>query len=122
MNVKKLFNSAFEKQCPHCDQVIDTRKLNKVPRTEVLKWFDFTPRPHLACPKCQGHVFNTVVNSPFLLVPFGVVLLILILSLYLKSVNIWLVSIPGYQVLFTLIMFGFGWIACRKSKLIAEKI
>ena len=56
--------------CPYCHSQLSLRDLIRVPFTGVLRWYQFTPGPDLACPKCGGFVEASANHSPLLLLVF----------------------------------------------------
>ena len=49
---------------------VSLKDLMRVPFTGVLRWYQLTPGPDLACPKCGGFVEPSVRHSPLLLLVF----------------------------------------------------
>ena len=113
--------SLFQKQCPHCHASVDVRSLPKVPRnTGALKWYQFTPAPHTACPACLRFVVSTVANSMLLVVPFGILTAVLLAAIAFPEVATILHAIPGEPYSLAVLFLAFAWAAQRKAVLLPE--
>jgi hypothetical protein len=121
MNIHTVFMSAFVKQCPHCNNAINTRSLRKVPRVETLRWYQFTPAPHSACPLCGGYVTLTINNSLWLFAPFLLLIGLLFLGFYWPAVAVFAKGLLGRLAILALVC-PMLWVAIKKSKLICEPL
>jgi hypothetical protein len=119
MSIHTVFMSAFVKQCPHCNNSINTRALRKVPREETLRWYQFTPDPHSACPLCGGYVTSTINNSPWLFAPFLLLIGMLFLGLHWPAIAIFAKWLLGRLAMLALVCL-MVWVAMKKSKLVCE--
>jgi hypothetical protein len=119
MSIHTVFMSAFVKQCPHCKKTIDTRSLRRVPRVETLRWYQFTPTPHSACPLCGGYVTSTINNSPWLFAPFLLLISSLFLELQWPAFAVFAKGLLG-RLAWLAIVCPMLWVAMKKSKLVCE--
>jgi hypothetical protein len=120
MNIKEHILSAFKKECPHCGVLIDVTSLPKVRRRVKLRWYQFTPAPHLACPECGGFVIFTLGNSLLLVIPTSLLLGSVIASMFLPHVKAALESIPGFPHSVGLPMLPIAWYALRRATLLKD--
>jgi hypothetical protein len=77
--------SFSKKECPHCRCLVPIEGLSKIPYSGHLRWYEFTPRPKFACPKCGGIVVQSVWNSALLVVAVAPPLATLALSLFVPE-------------------------------------
>lgn len=49
----KLFHFK-EKICPHCNELVAVKDLQKVVDNKEYKWYELKPPQKIACPKCLG--------------------------------------------------------------------
>lgn len=124
MNISAILLSVYEKQCPHCLGMVNTRTLRIVPREEKPRWYQFTPPPHTACSLCGGFVTSTAGNSKWILVWLLFIMtgaIFVFLSPYLRVL---LGSFLGRFIIMTFAMAFTGiciWLAVKHSELISEK-
>jgi hypothetical protein len=119
ISIHTVFMSAFIKQCPHCNNLINTRYLRKVPRVETLRWYQFTPTPHSACPLCGGYVTSTINNSPWLFAPFLLLIVVLFLALHFPAIAEFTKGLLGRLAMLAIVC-PMLWVAMKKSKLVCE--
>jgi hypothetical protein len=113
--------SLFQKACPHCHASVDVRSLRKVPRkTGRLKWYQFTPAPHTACPDCRRFVVSTFANSLLLAVPFGIFVAALLAAMIFPRVGAILHATPGEPYSLAVLLLVFVGAAQRKAVLLPE--
>lgn len=110
----------FQKKCPHCGETIDVRALRKVPRVLRPRWYQTTPAPHTACPRCGGFVVSTIANSPLLIVPCGLGIAFTLASLFFPEVESIFRAIPGAPYSLALVVLCFAWAAQRRAVLVRE--
>lgn len=112
--------SLFLKECPHCKALIDVRALKRVPRKTKLRWYQFTPSPHMACPRCGGFVVSTIGNSLLFIIPTAAALLFSIAALYIPQAKAVFEAIPGLPYTAAVLVALFAWHAQRSSTLLPE--
>jgi len=110
--------SPFFKECPHCGESIDTRRLRKIPFSGSLRWYQFTPGSQAACPECGGLVKSTAANSPILLFGFGAPILVGLAAALFPMVRNWMAIIPGALYLLAPLALLTGWFAFKNSELL----
>jgi hypothetical protein len=120
MNIRTVFMSAFDKQCPHCCNSINVCELPKIPRDVTLRWYQFTPAPHSACPLCGGYVTSTIGNSPWLIAAFLPLISLMFLGFKWPAITRFTKEPLGGLFMLALVC-PIIWLAMKKSKLICEK-
>ena len=105
----------FSAPCPHCGKVVAFPSLRRIPFAGKLKWYQFTPAPQLACSNCGGLVRSSAANSPWLLLAFTPILIILA-GIFFPPIAF---LSRGLWVLAPLSIFLLGvWGALRKVRLL----
>ncbi len=108
------------KRCPHCQHEVSVRSLVMVPREATSRWYQLTPAPHKACPKCGGYVVHTMDNSPWLILLIAyMVILIGSLALSMKLGDL-LISWWGVALAYSVFGIIF-WREAQHSELIREQ-
>ena len=111
----------FKKHCPHCDNLISMNKLNHVPRTEKLRWYQITPAPRTACPECGGFVTSTTTNSKFVAFVLAVPIVLGLSSIYVLEVREFFKQIPGGFATLMVIFIPFVALIGFRAKLTKDK-
>ena len=121
MSIRKIYLSAFIKQCPYCENIINTRTLRKVLRETAPRWHHISHAPHTARPECGGFVTSTVGNSPWLV---GFMLLLaggVMSQFYWPGIRL-LVHSSYFLIVGLAVACGVAWLATWHSELVREPL
>ncbi len=99
----------FYKDCPHCHRSIKLDGLRKIPFNGRLSWYQFTPSPVLACPKCDGLVEITGKNSKRILLVFIPIFVIIAFSFVFPRLKV-MFDFPWGLVVFAWLYLGMKYI------------
>lgn len=111
----------FKKSCPYCNELIDVGKLQKISGTEKLRWYQFTPAPRTACPKCKGFVKSTTDTSRLVLLVLAILSLVVFSSIYFLEVGELINDTAGGFLLLIVIIIPLAVWASKRAKLIKDK-
>src|SRR3569833_1139446 len=120
MDLKAVALATFIKRCPHCESCVSMRRLHRVPHKSMpLRWYQVTPAPHAACPKCGGFVRSSMENSPWLLAILFLLVAGAASAITWPGIRAFTSSVSGGVVICTVVLV-LAWIGHFKSKLVPE--
>jgi hypothetical protein len=64
--------------CPWCTEPLLRNHPLRAPFAGARRWYQFTPGPTRACPRCGGRVVSTAAQSRWLLLPAGALVIVLL--------------------------------------------
>ncbi|XXQ69338.1 hypothetical protein ACKLNO_05605 [Neisseriaceae bacterium B1] len=112
--MKSLWKPAFS--CPYCHQMFAPKQLTQKPFSGSLKPYQFTPKPTVHCPHCDGELVAKLSTKWLCLLMIGFVIMLLILF-----INVWQPELfsKWEENLFGLLAFAWsGYCALKVQQLL----